>query len=107
MLFENAWIFTGEGGFIHGNSGSDFSDGDAAGLENIARYLTCSGVTGFAPASMTLPYETLDRAFATAAQFSARRPAGCARLLGVQMEGPFFGEEKGRPERRLSASAGF
>jgi N-acetylglucosamine-6-phosphate deacetylase len=43
---------------------------------------------------MTLPYETLAAAFATAARLHREAPAGCARLLGIQMEGPFFSEKK-------------
>ena len=45
----------------HGNSGADFSDGDYEGLKKMARYLAENGVTGFAPASMTLPYDVLER----------------------------------------------
>lgn len=78
----------------HGNSGADFSDGDLAGVEKMARYLAQNGVTSFAPASMTLPYETLARAFATAKAFVERQPAGAAVLRGIQMEGPFFSEKK-------------
>ena len=74
----------------HGNSGADFSDGDYEGLKRMAAYLAANGVTSFAPASMTLPYDVLDRAFATAAQLKAEQPAGSARLMGIQMEGPFF-----------------
>ncbi len=78
----------------HGNSGADFSDGDYEGLKIMAAFLARNGVTGFAPASMTLPYETLAAAFATAARLHREAPAGCARLLGIQMEGPFFSEKK-------------
>jgi len=78
----------------HGNSGVDFSDGDAEGLQKIAAYLGRCGVTSFAPASMTLPYEALGRAFATASAFKARRPAGHAKLMGIQMEGPYFAASK-------------
>jgi len=74
----------------HGNSGVDFSDGDALGLRKMAAYLGRCGVTSFAPASMTLPYETLGRAFATALELKAQRPAGHAKLMGIQMEGPYF-----------------
>ena len=49
---------------IHGAVGADFSDGDSTGLERMAAYLASTGVTSFAPASMTLPYETLEKAFA-------------------------------------------
>ena len=78
----------------HGNSGADFSDGDYEGLVNMARYLAKSGVTSFAPASMTLPYEVLEKAFATAVRIAEEQPEGCARLMGIQMEGPFFSEKK-------------
>ena len=37
---------------IHGAMGADFSDGDAAGLEKMARHLAGEGITSFAPASM-------------------------------------------------------
>ena len=50
----------------HGNSGADFSDGDYDGLVQMARYYAANGITTFAPTSMTLPYETLAAAFATA-----------------------------------------
>ena len=78
----------------HGNSGADFSDGNYDGLRRMAAYYLKNGVTSFAPASMTLPYETLAAAFATAARLHREAPAGCARLLGIQMEGPFFSEKK-------------
>lgn len=78
----------------HGNSGADFSDGDAAGVEKMAKYLAKNGVTSFAPASMTLPYETLSKAFASARTFADSRPADAAALRGIQMEGPFFAEKK-------------
>ena len=78
----------------HGNSGADFSDGDYDGLCRMAAYYAKNGITGFAPASMTLPYETLEAAFATAQRLHEEAPAGCARLLGIQMEGPFFSEKK-------------
>lgn len=78
----------------HGNSNADFSDGDYAGLVKMAGYLAQNGITSFAPASMTLPYETLAAAFATAKRLTLEVPAGCAVLRGIQMEGPFFSEKK-------------
>lgn len=78
----------------HGNSGADFSDGDCEGLKTMAAYSAKNGVTSFAPTSMTLPYETLARAFAAGRRLADERPAGCARLMGVHMEGPFFSEKK-------------
>ncbi len=78
----------------HGNSGHDFSDGSYDGLVTMAKYLAAHGITSFAPASMTLPYETLSAAFATARRLADEAPAGCARLMGIQMEGPYFAEKK-------------
>lgn len=79
---------------IHGGMGADFSDGDTDGIAKMAKYLASQGVTSFAPASMTLPYETLSKAFAAGKALHDNRPAGCARLMGIQMEGPFFSEKK-------------
>ena len=78
----------------HGNSGADFSDGDYDGLVKMARYLAQNGVTSFAPASMTLPYDALETAYKTAVQFRREQPEGCAHLMGIHMEGPFFSEKK-------------
>ena len=78
----------------HGNSGADFSDGDYEGLKKMAVYYARCGVTSFAPASMTLPYDVLSAAFATAKQLTEETPAGCARLMGIQMEGPYFSYKK-------------
>ena len=78
----------------HGALGADFSDGDPEGLRRMAAHLAKCGVTSFAPTSMTLPYETLAAAFQSAAALAASRPAGCARVMGVHMEGPCFSEKK-------------
>lgn len=78
----------------HGNSGEDFSDGDYAGLQKMARYLAAQGVTSFAPASMTLPYDVLEKAFAAGRTLADEQPEGCSRLMGIQMEGPYFSEKK-------------
>ena len=78
----------------HGNSSADFSDGKLEGVVAMAKYLAKNGVTSFAPASMTLPYETLAAAFATARAYADDRPEDGAALRGIQMEGPFFSEKK-------------
>ena len=80
--------------YNHGNSGADFSDGDYDGLVKMARYLAQNGVTSFAPASMTLPYDALETAYKTAVQFRREQPEGCAHLMGIHMAGPFFSEKK-------------
>ena len=78
----------------HGNSGADFSDGDYEGLKTMAAYYAKVGVTSFAPASMTLPYETLAAAFANARRLVDEAPAGLSVLRGIQMEGPYFSYNK-------------
>ena len=78
----------------HGNSGADFSDGDYEGLKAMARYYASVGVTSFAPASMTLPYEVLEKAFATGLQLKKEAPEGHSRIMGIQMEGPYFSYKK-------------
>ena len=78
----------------HGNSGADFSDGDYEGLKKMAAYYASQGVTSFAPASMTLPYDVLEKAFATAKRLKEEAPAGLSRLMGIQMEGPYFSYKK-------------
>ena len=92
---QGAWVIPGlVDVHNHGNSGADFSDGDPEGLRAMGKYLAENGVTSFAPASMTLPYETLSAAFATAVAYRQEEASGHARLMGIQMEGPFFSEKK-------------
>lgn len=78
----------------HGNSGADFSDGDYEGLKKIAAYFASCGVTSFAPASMTLPYDVLEKAFANAKRLVDEDIEGLSVLRGIQMEGPYFSYKK-------------
>ena len=78
----------------HGNSGADFSDGSLEGLRAMARWYAQVGVTSFAPASMTLPYDVLEKAFATARALADEPAEDAARLMGIQMEGPYFSYKK-------------
>ena len=78
----------------HGNSGADFSDGDYEGLKAMAKYYAECGATSFAPASMTLPYDVLSKAFATGKRLHEEAPQGHARFMGIQMEGPYFSYKK-------------
>ena len=78
----------------HGNSGADFSDGDYEGLKAMAKYYAQCGATSFAPASMTLPYDILSKAFANAKQLKQEAPEGYSRIMGIQMEGPYFSYAK-------------
>ena len=62
--------------------------GDCEGLKATAQYLAKNGITSFAPAFPALPCAGLAKAFASAKQFQGESPAGHARLMGIQMEGP-------------------
>ena len=78
----------------HGNSGYDFSDGSEEGVREMGRYYARNGITSFAPASMTLPYEKLEKAFLTARSYKEEWDGSSSRLAGIHMEGPFFSEKK-------------
>ena len=78
----------------HGAAGADFSDGDYEGLKAIARYYASCGVTSFAPASMTLPYDVLAKAFGNAKRLVEENAPGLSVLRGIQMEGPYFSYKK-------------
>lgn len=78
----------------HGNSAADFSDGDYEGLKAMAAYYASVGVTSFAPASMTLPYENLSKAFGNARRLVDENIEGLSVLRGIQMEGPYFSYNK-------------
>ena len=78
----------------HGNSGYDFSDGDYEGLKEMARCYLASGVTSFAPASMTQTFDVLEKAYAAARRLAEEKPSGCARIRGIHMEGPYFSYRK-------------
>lgn len=78
----------------HGNSGYDFSDGDYEGLKEMARCYLASGVTSFAPASMTQTFDVLEKAYAAARRLAEEKPSGCARIRGIHMEGPYFSYKK-------------
>ncbi len=79
---------------IHGSMMADASDGNYEDLKREAKYLAENGITGFAPTTMTLPYDTLEKAFCNAKKLQDDAPAGCSRVLGVHMEGPFFSYAK-------------
>ncbi len=78
----------------HGAVGADFSDGDYEGLKAMAAYYASVGVTSFAPASMTLPYDVLEKAFANARRLVEESIPGLSVLRGIQMEGPYFSYKK-------------
>lgn len=85
---------------FHGCKGYDFCDGSKEGIEEIAKYEASVGVTAIAPATMTLPLETLDEILGMAADYKKENHEG-ADLIGINMEGPFISKvKKGAQDER-------
>ncbi len=78
----------------HGYSGHDCSDGDADGLREIASALVKNGVTAFCSTTMTLPYDSIKRAFDAARVERSSFDGKGAYVLGVNCEGPFISNAK-------------
>lgn len=76
----------------HGACGHDFCDADVEGLKEILRYEKEHGITSYCPTSMTLAKESLLAIFATAKE--ASDTSAGARIVGINMEGPFIAAEK-------------
>lgn len=76
----------------HGAFGHDFSDGDAQGLKTVLKYEREHGITSYCPTSMTLPLDELRKIFATVEE--AAQTEGAARIVGINMEGPFLAPER-------------
>lgn len=82
---------------LHGCAGHDFCEGTQEALEAMANYELSQGIVAFCPTSMTLPEEQLAEIFANAALFKGRQDrgeVGGAKLIGINMEGPFISPEK-------------
>lgn len=79
---------------IHGADGSDCCDATVEALDTVAAYLAKQGVTSFAATTMSLGEDTLS-AVAQAVKERMDNPAeGCAKIVGINMEGPFFSKAK-------------
>ena len=79
---------------IHGAAGADMADCDPEGLRRMGRFLARRGVTSFVPTAAALPEESLAAAVASAAELAGREGAGCAKIAGLRMEGPYLSPEK-------------
>ena len=100
-------VFDGKGNYLipgmidihlHGCKGYDFCDATLEAVEQIAAFQASIGVTTIAPATMTLPVESLCEALEQGAVFYKAKNSGrflkCADLAGINMEGPFISEAK-------------
>lgn len=75
----------------HGLMGMDFSDGLPGDIERMSRYYAALGVTSFLATTMTLKEPELTRAMTAVRDYEQ---GGGARLLGINLEGPFLSMAK-------------
>ncbi len=80
---------------FHGCLGQDFCDGTREAIESLAKYEIEHGVTGICPATLTLALDDLDAVLSLARDYAEEgEKEGKARLLGINMEGPFISHVK-------------
>lgn len=105
-------VIDGEGCFaipglvdIHflGCVGDDFCDASLDAIKHMAEYEASIGVTSICPATMTLAEEELHKIMKTAASYEG---GSGAKLVGINMEGPFISEKKKGPwQQNISVTA--
>jgi len=76
----------------HGAVNEDASDASPEGLIKMSRYYAAEGVTAWCATTMTIPEAEIVSALSTAADFA--RPEDGARLVGINLEGPFLSAAK-------------
>ena len=74
---------------IHGCVGADTCDGKRESIDAMAEFLLTKGVTSFCPTTMTVDREEIEAAL-LAAKACVDQPGPGARVVGVNMEGPFI-----------------
>lgn len=79
---------------IHGCAGADTCDATRDALEAMAAFLLGHGVTSFCPTTMTTSRETIQAALLAAKDMMDHPMEGGARVVGVNMEGPFIAKER-------------
>ena len=79
---------------IHGCAGADTCDATREALEAMAAFLLAHGVTSFCPTTMTTSRETIQAALLAAKDMMDHPMDGGARVVGVNMEGPFIAKER-------------
>lgn len=79
---------------IHGCGGADICDGTPEAIENMARFLLGHGVTSFCPTTATVSDSTIRAALLAARGVHEHPIPDGAKVVGVNMEGPFFSKER-------------
>ena len=84
---------------FHGCNGHDFCEGTDTAFTEITAFEFQKGVTSVCPATMTLPYEDLERICMAAGDFQSSQAKGktapaMADIIGIHLEGPFINPNK-------------
>lgn len=79
---------------IHGCDGADTGDGTVEAIETMARFLLAHGVTSFCPTTATISCQDIEAALLAAKTAHDKPIEDGAKVVGVNMEGPFFSHER-------------
>ena len=79
---------------MHGAMGFDFSDGTDEAFSQLAIFLIQRGVTSFLATSMSLPKPRLELIFSNIRSYMESQPTNCSRMMGINMEGPYFSKAR-------------
>ncbi len=77
---------------VHGGGGGDVMAGEGA-VDTLARTHARFGTTSLLAATVTAPAADLQHALTDVGRAVRERPAGCARVLGVHLEGPYINHD--------------
>ncbi len=78
---------------VHGGGGRDIMEGGDA-VHTVSAQHARHGTTAMLATTMTAPMGDLEAAFAGLTSACAQREPGCARVLGVHLEGPYINNGK-------------
>jgi len=78
---------------VHGGGGADVMEGEAA-TQTMARLHARHGTTGVLATTMTAPRAELEQVLRGLGRVARERESGCARVLGVHLEGPYLNPGK-------------
>lgn len=76
---------------FHGCVGDDFCDATPEAIAHMAEHEASIGVTSICPATMTLSEEELHQIMKNGGAYESKKGA---KLVGINMEGPFISEKK-------------